>query len=772
MRTDHDQSRDAGIAARAPGQEPRRHDTDGRPQRVCRDGTTDRRDALSTSRPRERVPDYALRQQIDLMMGGLLVLMVMGGCVALGFTQRQRTEAALIEALHEQERLAFAIVHQGDACIAIAGRHDAIDHDRLVSFRRDVTRLHRNLLILSHGGGLLSSQGTFLRVSPWADPVTAHQLQAAMKWLERYQRSIETLITVVNDRGDHASTLIQGVSDERQLLLILQSMASTAESRFQVEVVRVSGVHLALMIAGLLYFFLGVWLLHRFVTVPLRRLVDHIELTRRVGRVCHLPGFPRNEFGVVASAFNRLVERADDQSQQLREQLRELQRVSEELDQLANLKDEFLTNINHQLRTPLTAIVEGLDLIRDGVVGPMNESLRDHVETMATSTRQLWGLIEDILDLSLLQSGRRVLKRKPMDLGTLLQQCCAEWRGAAQSRTIQLVGDTLPLVYADEQAIREVLNHLLGNALQHAPERSLITIVGKVCDAVVEVAVSDQGPGMSPHQLRRLFQPFVHLHTPEAPGSEGNGLGLALCRQVVERHHGSIRAMSVPGQGTTVLFCLPIHSVRRLFEEACGVAQERAAQREGQFGLLVVTPAASTSSAGWGERLNSVPVIPPNPPGEVPLEFMGVGAAVNPVLSDAHALLRRQTHQRDQFVWLSERMFAVIVVTNAAGVAAVATRLQSFLRQATLDVRLGVAVFPRDGTIPTGLLRVACERAQRGDSPTPVSCVTTGEPGTGVSPVVSTDISRSRTQRYRALGLGDGDSRAFGDVGGGGVLDG
>jgi len=231
-------------------------------------------------------------------------------------------------------------------------------------------------------------------------------------------------------------------------------------------------------------------------------------------------------------------------------------------------------------------------------------------------------------------------------------------------------------VYIDPQAIGEVLDHLLRNALRHAPEQSDVAIASRAHDGFVEVTVKDHGPGMSAEQLTRLFQPFTHLHTPDAPGSQGNGLGLAFCHQVVERHRGKIWAESSAGQGTTLTFTLPVASPYFLFEEAFETAREMARFEAGQFALLVVRPEADSPAR--------------------PL-----------IMDDVAATLRKHTHHNDAFVRLDERTLAILAVTDHPGLSAMIQRLQKVLANASARVHIGAALYPFAGTAHGQLLAYA-----------------------------------------------------------------
>jgi signal transduction histidine kinase len=415
------------------------------------------------------------------------------------------------------------------------------------------------------------------------------------------------------------------------------------------------------------------WLLRLFFP-PLRRVLEQIAALQRSGQLPNLIGNGQDEVAAMVSAFRLLAKQVEEQRWRLGEQIVELERVNAEFDELANLKDDFLATINHQLRTPVTAVLECVELIRDGALGSLTEEQQSFVRTMDHNVMQLANLVEEVLDLSLLKSGRRSLQRQSADLLEVLRRSQASWQATSSSCTIRLACQELPAVYMDAKAIQQVMDHLLRNALRHASKRSEVLIDAQARDGAVEVAVHDQGPGISAEQLAKLFQPFTHLHKPEAPGSQGSGLGLAFCRQVIERHQGTIRADSAEGRGSTFTFSLPIASPTFLFTETCQKAREEAQRGDGQFGLVVAT------------------------------------APTKDMMERVEAVLRRHTARRDQFLWADDLTLVIVAVTNQEGLDAMSRRLCGVLSHEQLEVPLTTAVFPVDGDTPERLLALARSR--------------------------------------------------------------
>lgn len=557
--------------------------------------------------------------------------------MSLGMTQRQRRDAKLLFALHEQERLVYELTTLSASS----------------EFEHGVGWLTQNLRLLQQGGSLALADGTFLRVAPLRGRFVEQHLTAAIAWLESHTRTDDF------------------VSRGSELRTYLRAIAASSESVSLAAIVRASVLQLLLIVCGTVFFLVGVLVVRRMVTTPLHRMADGIASMRTTGRLVKLPVMHANELGVVAAGFNELAAQVEEQKNRLREHIVQLQRVNAELDRLSHLKDDFLSTVNHQVRTPLTSILEGMSLLLDQATGRISEDQKMLLETMQRNAQQLAKLLNDILDLSTVQSGRRELHRNPEDVGILLREANTLWTAMATSRTMRLSCAELPPVYMDKRAIGDVLDQLLQNAIRHSPERGVVEVNACQRNGLVEVSVRDHGPGIPEEALTQLFQPFTHIQTPDAPGSEGSGLGLAICRELIERHRGSIRATSSPEEGTMVTFTLPIASAQFLFDEACRSAQEEAQQSHTQFGVLLVTPATP----------------------------------------QVEALLRRHTHRGDSFIRLGEALLAVVAVTDSVGLGAMMVRLDEVVDRAGLDVRMVTAVFPQDGQTSEALLRTLQRRS-------------------------------------------------------------
>ncbi len=593
---------------------------------------------------------YSLRHRLDVVAGVLLLAVAGAGITGLQDTVRQREAAIYLRALHEEERTVSAA-----ALLVISDSESAATEVR--SLLQDAERRLGTLL----GGGALDLDGTPLMVGPGRGARLAAHLQRARDW-------IAATGTQVDLRPQELAARL------REVQAHLQAAARAADRDAMAERVRAGWIQLVMILLATGCFLLGVAWLRRLVTTPLHRMADMIEEMLRTGRLIKLPVGARNELGIVSEGFNRLTVQAEEQKRRLREHIVELQRVNMELDQLAHVKDDFLMTINHQLRTPLTSVVEGIELVREEVGDSLSAGQREIMVTMDDNARRLAQLVDSMLDLQMLQSGRRPLSRRAASVQPVLQRVLATWQPVAEQRIIRLTAGALPEVYADPGAVGEVLDHLLRNALRHGPKGSVVDIQAQVSGEEVTVTVRDYGPGLTPEQLDKLFQPFVHVHTPDAPGRDGSGLGLAFCRQIVERHRGRIAAEVPPDGGLAVRFTLPVATPGFLFREACEQAQETAEQ--GHFGVLLVD-----TSGPAGERV--------------------------------HQHLRANTHHGDAFVALEDGCLAIVAATDAAGFEAMQRRLRQVLEQAEVSCAMGAAHSARAGAAPEAL-RAAAQAALAG----------------------------------------------------------
>jgi PAS domain S-box-containing protein len=224
-------------------------------------------------------------------------------------------------------------------------------------------------------------------------------------------------------------------------------------------------------------------------------------------------------------------------------------------------KSEFLANMSHELRTPLNAIMGFAQILRDRWRDPEHGKITEYAGDILSSARHLFDLISEILDFSKIDSGTVQLVEGPIDVVALCNHCVNMLNERAQRAGLKLkvnLAEDLPALNADERRITQVLLNLATNAVKFTPAGGTITIGADVeSSGNLVMSVADTGIGISEKDLERVFEPFVQVNRSAHPQQEGAGLGLAICKNLIELHQGRIEVSSRPQRGTTVRVILP-----------------------------------------------------------------------------------------------------------------------------------------------------------------------------------------------------------------------
>ena len=248
--------------------------------------------------------------------------------------------------------------------------------------------------------------------------------------------------------------------------------------------------------------------------------------------------------------------------QEIQDKNRQLEVANERLKELDHLKSDFVSNVSHELKTPLTAIKGAVDLILREVPGPLNEKQVHYLARVRSNTQHLAGLINDLLDLAKIEEGKIELQAARMSLGGLVHEVMETLKPIAAEKPIELEVTTLEpsiLVWADRDKITQVLINLIGNAIKFTPPhgRVMVSSASKDMDWV-GVSVSDTGPGISAEERERIFDKFYQIAENGGSKPKGTGLGLAISKTLVELHGGKIWVESDPNGGSTFCFTLPL----------------------------------------------------------------------------------------------------------------------------------------------------------------------------------------------------------------------
>jgi signal transduction histidine kinase len=237
-----------------------------------------------------------------------------------------------------------------------------------------------------------------------------------------------------------------------------------------------------------------------------------------------------------------------------------LERDARERDRVERMKDDFVLTVSHELRTPVT-VVKGFAEMLSEQRKSLNSTQYEAVEVIADSATQLQKMINDLLDLARSDAGKLRIEPEPTSVRSLARRVGRQMRPHFEERdqrfTVSVEKD-LPDVEADPDRISQVLANLLMNANKYAPEGSEVRLAATRVGEEVEFAVSDDGPGLGEEELEHVFDRFWRAESGETQSVGGTGLGLAIAKSLVELHGGAITANSVPGEGATFRFVLPI----------------------------------------------------------------------------------------------------------------------------------------------------------------------------------------------------------------------
>ena len=252
----------------------------------------------------------------------------------------------------------------------------------------------------------------------------------------------------------------------------------------------------------------------------------------------------------------------------LESQVQEAQRAIDELKVRDALKTQFLSNISHDLRTPLAAIITHAEILRDGMLGELNPKQRDSVAGIVSGGQQLLDMIDEILTYVRSASDQVNLVRTEFNITEVVDQVrmLNQALAAKKHLTIErLNGDDLPLLYADRDKIKHIFGNLIGNAIKITPDGGRIWIGfsrrGKEGDELV-IEVGDTGRGIARDHHELVFREFAQVDASPSRPHHGTGLGLAIARKLVELHSGRIWVESELGKGSRFFFTLPLNPSR------------------------------------------------------------------------------------------------------------------------------------------------------------------------------------------------------------------
>ena len=266
--------------------------------------------------------------------------------------------------------------------------------------------------------------------------------------------------------------------------------------------------------------------------------------------------------------------------------------------QQIQFKDEFLSHVSHELRSPLSAIRQFVTILLDGLAGELQPEQHEYMGIVLRNVKQLQSMINDLLEVTRVQAGKLMIEPQRTSISDAIAYAVDTLQGAATAKGIVLssaMERQLPWVCTDPTRLRQILIILVDNAIKFTPANGEVKIQARVFDqdpSLLVLEVSDSGCGISPDMTERIFERLFQTSDPSLEGRKGLGLGLYICKELVTRQGGQIWAKSTPGEGSVFSFTLPIFSLPALISPAF-----RKQGRTNGPVTLVVTEIGSQS--GW-----------------------------------------------------------------------------------------------------------------------------------------------------------------------------
>ncbi len=286
--------------------------------------------------------------------------------------------------------------------------------------------------------------------------------------------------------------------------------------------------------------------LHRSILRPLKHVVDAVRRFGAGEQSARASLATGDELEWLAGAFNEMADATESATRRLEEANR--------------AKSEFIAAMGHDLRTPLFVLMGYLQLLQEEVAGPLSPRQQAYVISAEKAAEHLKAFLEAILAFARLESGQERLEPRPVDASALVQEVGATFAALAEEKGLRLEveADRPVSVVADPTKLRQIAANLVANAVKFTPVGGTVRIRCREVGGGMELSVDDTGPGLSPEDRERIFEPFVQLDLGQPPDSQrGLGLGLAIVRRYVELHAGSVSVESAPGRGSRFTVWLP-----------------------------------------------------------------------------------------------------------------------------------------------------------------------------------------------------------------------
>ena len=387
----------------------------------------------------------------------------------------------------------------------------------------------------------------------------------------------------------------------------------------------------------------------------------------------------------------------------LRDFADQLEKANQELRRIDSMKSEFVSVASHELRTPLAAIKNAVELVLKGTTGKINENQAKFLSMAERNINRLTNILNDLLNLSRIESGRIELKFEDIGLKGIIELTASSLKPHADGKSIKIdveINEPLPTIRVDPEKIEEILTNLIGNSIKFTPEGGRILIAAKPlpCDGGdghgdrVAVSIKDTGIGIPSEHLDAIFEKFHQVESSLHRSMSGTGLGLAITKGLVEAHQGKIWVESELGRGSTFTFTLPVSQGERrdpYFRLILDKEFERALQNGASLTLFLIEV--------FDER------------GEVSEALLNqLEDKIKQCLCrKADILLRRE----------KEKILAALCEADLKGAQVIQQRIEEEIQkppvagqEAALVIKVGTATYPEEALSKAQLFRLAKQR--------------------------------------------------------------
>jgi signal transduction histidine kinase len=264
----------------------------------------------------------------------------------------------------------------------------------------------------------------------------------------------------------------------------------------------------------------------------------------------------------IENVMGELLDNNDQLEETIAQRTDELWRMVGELEKSNKVKSQFLANMSHELRTPLSAVICSGKALLEGHFGPLKDKQAKYLENIIASGQHLLQIINDILDVSKIDAGMMKLEFSKFRFVDALENTLSTMHSLANRKKIEVhtvCPDSGCIINADEKRIRQILYNLLSNAIKFTLKEGKVWINVQEIDKMLRVSIKDNGVGIKKEDQERVFEAFEQADSSYAREYEGTGLGLPICRSLIQMHRGEIGLYSQEGVGTEVIFTIPMN---------------------------------------------------------------------------------------------------------------------------------------------------------------------------------------------------------------------